>query len=220
MVLIVQNVSQYSYYFLGIQKSDLAKIYCKSLTTITSWIVKFEKDGIVGRHKSDANLHKKFGLEKRCWLVDLYQKNPILYQEEAASLFYQKYHISISTTSISLILRQAGLSWKVLEKRAIQIQMADVVRFCKELTTFPWILENLVFIDEVSFDGRDMVRRKGYGVKGEKLVFRADFSRKARISLLCFLGVHGILNTYVTDGTFTRLNWNIVNGSLLNMILQ
>lgn len=197
----------YSYFFLGISKIHLAKIYCKSPSTITSWIEKFEKDGAIGRNTNVSNVYKKFGIEKRRWLIDTYQKNPILYQEEAASLFYNMFHISISTSTISLILREAGLSWKVLEQRAIQIQIADVVRFCTELTTFPWLLENLVFIDEVSFNGRDMIRRKGYGVKGEKLVFRADFSRKARISLLCFLGVHGILNTYVTDGTFTRLKF-------------
>src|SRR5262249_22565335 len=160
---IIENVKQkhahsntiyhclYSHNFLDLQKSQLAVIYCKSPSTIATWISTFEKTGSISRSMSEKNLHKKFGHEKKSWLVNLYEKNPILYQEEAASLFNQKFHMSISTSSISLILREAGLSWKVLEQRAIQIQIADVVRFCKDLATFPWLLENLVLIDEVSF---------------------------------------------------------------------
>lgn len=104
-------------------------------------------------------------------------------------------------------MREAGLTWKVLERRAIQINNEEILRFTKELHSFPWILQNLVFLDEVSFDNRDMLRNKGYGMKGDRVYFRGEFCRKPRVSLLCFIGVNGLLDTFSTEGTFDRLKF-------------
>lgn len=41
-------------------------------------------------------------------------------------------------------------------------------------------------------------------MKGQKTIHRAAFSRDKRVSLLCFLGANGLLNAYMTDGTFNR----------------
>jgi hypothetical protein len=108
---------------------------------------------------------------------------------------------------ISVILHSSGLTWKVLEVRAIQISKSEVIRFAKELLSFLWLLENLVFLDEVSFDNRDMIRRKGFVMKGEKLFYRDEFNRKPRVSLLCFIGVSGLLDTFLADGTFDRIEF-------------
>lgn len=52
-----------------------------------------------------------------------------------------------------------------------------------------------------------MLRRKGYGVVGRKIIYRGEFCRKPRVSCLCFLGVNGMLDSFTTDGTFTRLKF-------------
>lgn len=44
-------------------------------------------------------------------------------------------------------------------------------------------------------------------MKGQKLIYRSEFVRKPRISLLSFIGVNGLLNCYQTEGTFTRLKF-------------
>lgn len=49
-----------------------------------------------------------------------------------------------------------------------------------------------------------MLRSRGYGIRGKRLVFRGEFVRKARVSLLCFIGQHGMIDSYSTNGTFTR----------------
>ena len=148
----------------------------------------------------------------REWLVRLYQRFPILYLDEAKEQFENFHGISISRSSISLVLRNANMSWKVLERRAIQLNVASVVRFARELTEFPWILDNLVFLDEVSFDNRDMLRKRGWydlgelisycnrGVKGKSVIYRGEFTRKPRVSLLCFIGRYGLLETFHTEG--------------------
>lgn len=197
----------YGFYFRGMSVKDLAQIYHKDYTTISRWIKSYEETGEVTRKKTVLATYRKFDVDQRSWLVNLYKERPILHQHEAAQLFFQAFEIRISTSSISTILSEAGLTWKVLERRAIQIQTSDIIRFCNELSSFPWVLENLVFLDEVGFDNKSMMRKKGYAMKGQKLIYRSEFVRKPRVSLLCFIGVNGLLNCYQTDGTFTRLKF-------------
>lgn len=194
----------YDYYFLKLNRSQLAKIYRKSFPTISDWIQKFEKNSIVGRKKDIAIVYRKFGHEKRQWLVDLFKEMPILYLNEAQVKFLKKFGHSISASSVSLILHEAGLSWKVIERRAIQIKLKDVLRFCNEMSMISWSWESLVFLDEVSFNGRDMIRKHGYGARGQPLVYRGEFNRTARTSLLVFIGVNGLMESFETSGTFTR----------------
>lgn len=197
----------YDYYFLGMKKIKLAKIYCKSPVTISQWIQQFEKNRTLKRQTARKTVYKKFSAEKREWLVNRYKVHPVMFHDEAAEVFYRKFLIKISSSTISTILHEASLSYKVLERRAIQIQLAEIHRFCTELRSFPWLLENLVFIDEVSFDNKDMLRKRGYAVRGERLVYRGEYVRRPRVSLLCFLGTTGILNAYKTEGTFNRLKF-------------
>jgi transposase len=86
----------------------------------------------------------------------------------------------------------------------MNIKTNDIVRFTLELGTIKWCQMNIQFLDEVSFDNRGMLRSRGYCLKGKKLAFRGEFNRKARVSLLCFISVDGLVETFHTDGTFDR----------------
>lgn len=193
----------YAHYFLGLKKSKLAVIYKKDETTIREWIRQYETEGSVNRKQREV-VYLKFSSEKRAWLVELYKKRPILHLKEATELFFENFKETISASTISLILHEAGFSWKVIERRAIQIQLADINRYTDEISQFPWFVESLCFIDEVSFDNRAMIRKNGYAIRGERLIYRGEFCRKPRESLLCFLGANGIANCYQTEGTFNR----------------
>lgn len=96
----------------------------------------------------------------------------------------QEFKLRISTSSISTILSEVELAWKVLERRAIQIQIKNVLRFCNALSSLLWFLENLVFMDEVGFDNKSMMRKKAYAIKGRSLIKPSEFIKKPRISLL------------------------------------
>ena len=56
----------------------------------------------------------------------------------------------------------------------------------------------------MSFDNREMIRKGGYSFRGTKVLFRGEFVRKPRVSLLCFINVEGLVESYMTDGTFNR----------------
>ncbi|XP_062557203.1 uncharacterized protein LOC134222390 [Armigeres subalbatus] len=193
----------YGYYYLGYSKARLAKIYAKHPSTITSWINSYERNECFDR-KERAKVYLRFGTEERTWIVNTYRENPVLFLDEAKFKFTQRFQKSISTASISRILLSEGYTWKVLERRAVQLRQTEIYRFFIELNEFHWDIHNLLFLDEVSCDNRSMLRTKGYAPVGEKLVYRGEFVRRPRCSLLSFLGCNGILETYSTEGTFTR----------------
>lgn len=193
----------YDYFFLGYTVNHLAKIYNKNCKTIRRWIHRYKEKGCVQRKEMEST-NQKFSKEHQDWLISLYKEKPILHLKEAINLFFQRFGLSISASSVSRILHNGGMTWKVVERRAIQLHLSDVLRFANELRSIPWLLDNLVFLDEVSFDNRDMLRKQGYGVVGERLIYRGEFNRKSRISLLCFLGINGIIDAFSTEGTFNR----------------
>ncbi|KAJ3061646.1 hypothetical protein HDU98_002423, partial [Podochytrium sp. JEL0797] len=159
------NVKAYClhmYYFGGLKKSSLAELFCKHPSTIASWIAQYDAGHGLERQKSLVRVFRKYTEEKRSWLVDLYKKKPTLFQDEAKRAFEMHFKMQISLSSVSTILREANMSWKTLERRAIQIYHHDVIRFSNELNAVNWLLSSLVFLDEVGFDNRDMLRTKGY----------------------------------------------------------
>lgn len=193
----------YAYFFLGYNKTKIGKIYRKDPTTINSWIVRYEETGTVSR-KSTIRNRPKIDDEKREWLLNLYRGCPILYLEEAKYKFERNFGVTISPSYICKILHANNFSWKTLEIRAIQIRDEEIEKFFYELNAIEWHYSNLVFLDEISVDNHGLIRSKGYGVVGKKLVFRGEFNRKPRMSMLFFLGQQGIRETYQTEGTFTR----------------
>ncbi|XP_055589357.1 uncharacterized protein LOC129741636 [Uranotaenia lowii] len=193
----------YGYYFLGIPKAKLSQIYNKHKSTISNWISTYEKNGFFSRQEYTRDM-KKFGSEKRSWIVSLYQTTPTLYLNEAKNLFEKNFRMPISCASICRILHQEGFSWKTLERRAIQIRTEDIIRFYEEINSFRWDYHNLIFLDEVSFDNKAMLRSRGYGMKGKRLVCRGEYVRKPRMSLLCFISQEGMEETFSTEGTFNR----------------
>jgi hypothetical protein len=86
----------------------------------------------------------------------------------------------------------------------MNIKESQILRFTDEMNSLTWFLSSLVFLDEVSFDNRSMLRSRGYGKKGVSLCVKGDNNRSKRTSLLGFIGVNGILKLYKTEGTFNR----------------
>ena len=48
----------------------------------------------------------------------------------------------------------------------MQIKEDDIVRYIRNLLSVPWDIQNLVFLDEVSVENPDVLRKKGYGMVG------------------------------------------------------
>jgi transposase len=195
----------YGYYCLGYSRQELANIYNKCTRTISNWIQAYENTGTYERTYSRRELI--FNDAHRRWLFTFFERHPLAYLDEAKSAFTKAHCLVISVSSVWRIIHEMGLTRKVLERRAMHIKEKDIFRFVNELSRIDWCHHNLVFLDEVSFDNRGMIRRRGYALKGKKLAIRGDFQRLPRVSMLAFLGVDGIIDFSHTEGTFDRVKF-------------
>ncbi|XP_039452320.1 uncharacterized protein LOC120431249 [Culex pipiens pallens] len=193
----------YGYYCLKLSKVELAKIYGKHPTTISNWIQRYDENQIYTR-KERERTSLKFTAEERAWIVQLYQSCPVLLLDEAKLRFEHRFNKPISVSSVHRILHMAGFTWKVIERRAVQLRISDVYRYSNDLSLTLWDYHNLVFIDEVSVDNKGILRSKGYSPSGERIIWKGEFVRKPRVSLLSFIGYNGLLETFSVEGTFTR----------------
>ncbi|XP_038112199.1 uncharacterized protein LOC119767516 [Culex quinquefasciatus] len=196
----------YGFYYLKLSKTQLAKIYCKHPSTISNWIEKYDENELCSR-KEREQVYIKFSPSERSYLIDLYKSCPVLLLDEAKQRFQLKFGKQISITTINRILHAEGYSWKVLERRAVQLRTQDVCRYHAELSVLMWDIHNLVFLDEFAVDNRGILRTKGYAPIGERIVFRGEFTRRPRVSMLSFLGVNGLLESFSVEGTFTRVKF-------------
>lgn len=201
----VQQHALFTYFFFpGATQRFVAQVYGKSVATINAWKQRWETLLKAGRRAADTSTFRKFTKDKREWIVSYYEKYPLTFLDEGCVAFADHWKESISITQLWRILEEAGYSWKEAERRAKHIRLADIARFATDLSFLNWCPSNVVFLDEVSFDSRDMVRTRGYAPKGQRLIIKGDAGRSKRISLLCFVNVHGLVESFITEGTFTR----------------
>ncbi|KAG2780238.1 hypothetical protein PC129_g19618 [Phytophthora cactorum] len=57
----------------------------------------------------------------------------------------------------------------------MHIKERDVFWLVEELSHLDWCHQNLVFLDEVSFGNRGMIRKRGYALHGKTLAIRGAF---------------------------------------------
>ncbi|KAH9118717.1 hypothetical protein AeMF1_008268 [Aphanomyces euteiches] len=184
------------------KRQVIARVFHKSVTTISNWIQRYEETG------DHARLHAKqsrgFTKEQKEWIIRFYENSPMSFLDEAKRAFETQFKQPIAISTVWKIIHSYGLTWKLLERRAIHIKENDITRFFNELSSIDWGHLNLQFLDEVSFDSRGMLRKRGYALKGRKLCFRGEFERRPRVSLLCFIDVTGFVQVFDTEGTFDR----------------
>ena len=144
MVIVVKDISNYvqgrqasvdaiarclyAFYILGMSRNQLSKIYHVGRTTIYRWIQRYENTKTIGRICA-GKLYRRYNLEKRNLLVDYFRKYPLAYLDEAKLWFQNTFFFNISLSSVWRIIHEAGLTRKVVERRAIQICIADIDRY-------------------------------------------------------------------------------------------
>ncbi|OWZ04490.1 hypothetical protein PHMEG_00023597 [Phytophthora megakarya] len=148
----------YGYFYLGLSKTWLATIYSKHINTISNWIQRLEA----------ANDYQRRSTERSGQLAE--EQHPVAFVDEAKAAFEQKFTHFISVSTVWRALRQHGLTYKVLERRVMNIKTNDIVRSTQELHTIKWCEMNIQFLDEVSFDNRGMLRSRGYCLKEKTCV--------------------------------------------------
>jgi transposase len=197
----------YCVFFLGISIQDTTILYASKARSIYNWIKQFRDTGDVDRKKV-SNKIIKYTENHHSWIEDyVLNVDPLAFLHEIKAKFQKHFALTISESTISRILRLKGITLKVIEERAMQIRFADISRFTLEVNTIFPLPCQLLFLDEMSLDNRHMQRKKGWFLRGKRLLYRGFFKRSERISILAFLGSQGVVDVFRTDGTFDRLTF-------------
>eukprot|EP00734_Pompholyxophrys_sp_LG126_P000376 Pompholyxophrys_sp_v1_NODE_144_length_1580_cov_7.482623.p1 type:complete len:373 gc:universal NODE_144_length_1580_cov_7.482623:399-1517(+) len=194
----------YAVVYLGHTQSFVAHMFGKSPSAISKWVSIFES-GLLHDDKVKSKRFLKFLPEQREWILNLIQKDPLIYLQELSKKFQRNFNATISLTSIWLILKEANYTHKVLERRAKEISFDEISRFTREINLIHPLMGQLVFLDEMSTDNRAMLRKRGWFLKNSAPIYFSLFRRGTRLSILSFLSCNGLIETYQTPGTFTRL---------------
>ncbi|KAG6606472.1 Serine/threonine-protein kinase [Phytophthora cinnamomi] len=115
----------YGYFYLGLSKQQLATIYNKHINTISNWVQRFESDNDYQRRSTKQT--SRFTVEQQEWLLDFYTRNTVAFLDEAKAAFEEKFTRFISISTVWRALQQHGLTWKVLERRAMNIRINDIL---------------------------------------------------------------------------------------------
>jgi transposase len=198
----------YTHLFVGLPLSECARNFGKPESTCSDWVKKFreKKEGGLMR-KEGGNSHRKIFEHHKVWIERYVKKRPLSYLNEIQKAFKFSF-FSLSTTTVFRILVERGITNRVIENRALEIQEEDIIRFVLEVNGLAPILDQqIVFLDEASLDNRGMVRKRGWFKRGEIPIARGSNGRTERISILSFIGVSGLLDTDSVDATFTRIEF-------------
>eukprot|EP00734_Pompholyxophrys_sp_LG126_P000251 Pompholyxophrys_sp_v1_NODE_71_length_2433_cov_27.899117.p1 type:complete len:348 gc:universal NODE_71_length_2433_cov_27.899117:1230-2273(+) len=191
---------------LNIPQKVVGHIFGKSAATICRWVHEFKTFGKFTSRKGTVGKRKVLQVHRE-WIISHINQNPLDFLHEISKKFFSNFNFSLSLNTFFTVLKEAGYSKKVIERRAMEISKLEIARFTHEFNSLRVKFDQLLFLDEMSMDNRSMIRKKGWFPRGERPVYRSFFKRGIRISLLCFLGVDGIVECVSEPGTFNRKNF-------------
>ena len=117
---------------LGIKTRTLAFIFGKIRATIDNWIAQWESEKTYCWKSGGVN-SRMFNEDKIAFILEIYHKHPTSFLDEVRSKFIKVFRLNLSCSTIWGIVNERGLTRKVIERRAIQINVEDICRFFKEV---------------------------------------------------------------------------------------
>ena len=102
----------YGIYFNRKAIRYMARMLCKSPSTIHRWVKRWETDRTTGRIQNDPQF-RKFSPENRSWIKDYYERFPLSFLDEAAAAFENEFKMPISRSHLWTILFEAAFTRKV-----------------------------------------------------------------------------------------------------------
>ncbi|KAG7359695.1 DDE superfamily endonuclease [Nitzschia inconspicua] len=128
--------------------------------------------------------------------VDKYKLQTTFYLEELKEMLERKFP-ELTNSSLPTICLAPNFYLKLTRK----VPTKAAARYDSKQYSFPG---QLVFIDEISKDGRHAYRRYARSKKGAKVAVKLPWSRGNRVSVLAALNVNGVMAWESIPGTFTR----------------
>ena len=94
--------------------------------------------------------------------------NPGIYLQEIQAKIEEEYLLHLDCSILSKFLHKSGFSHQKLIVPKHRDEMLRA-QYCLDVSFYSQ--QSLIFIDETGCDGRDILRRKGYSIRGKPAKF-------------------------------------------------
>ena len=134
----------------------------------------------------------------------LYEREPDLYLDELCMFLAVEHNLIVSKSTLSRNLAQAGLTYKILHKIAIERdeQLRDEWKeSLRDRTKFQGDGSKFVCVDETSKNKKAYARLRGWSLSGQPATLSDVFVRGDRYSLVAAVTTEGYIATHVVPGS-------------------
>ena len=184
---------------MGLKLEDVAKNLGVDTSTVSRIMKLFRETGLVTKqpYPEGRAFHKLTDVIK-LYILQLVLDNPGIYLRELQAQVSQVTGLEISLGTLCNFLHQQNFTRQKMKLRATQIDEALRAQFSADVSLYK--AEMLVFLDETGTDRRDVLRHKGYSLRGKPAVAHKLLVRGERISVIAFMSPQGILDSVPVKG--------------------
>ena len=183
---------------MGLGYREIAHRLNISVGTAYNTFKLFEHTGSVKAKKARKRPELcKLDYHHQLYVIGLVLDNPKLYLSEVCHHVKAITNTEISPATICNLLASYGITRKKIQHVALQRRVDYRGLFIANISFFP--KEVLVWIDETGCDNREMLRKFGYSIRGERAVCQRLLVRGKRISAIAALSwTTGIVDVDLT----------------------
>ena len=204
---------------MGLSFRHIASRLNISVGTVFNIFKIFEQTGSVDPKKARNRPECcKLDGHHQLYIIGLVLDNPSMYLGEICSEIKHTTGVEVTPSSICKLLRKFGLTRKKIQHVALQRSVEYRGAFVADISCYR--KEMLVWVDEVGCDKRNMLRKFGYSLRGERAVCHRLLVRGKRVSAIAAMCCSGMLGAEVTTDSVNGEKFcEFVEGTLIPNML-
>ena len=196
------------------------KIACNlniSIATAQRTYARFEQTGDVKPSAADKSCLRKLDEHFELYVVLIVLDSPSLYLGEVCQRIHDDLGLNVSPSLICRLLKRYGITRKKI--RQVAKQRCDSLRGAFMSQMFLFNREQFVWVDETGTDGRDIIRRYGYTLRGLTPVCHRLLVRGKRFNAIVAMSSNGIVASEIMAQTVNGDTFfDFIRGTLLPMM--
>ena len=194
---------------------DIAENLCVHVTTVKRTVDLFELTGDVCKKPYPSHrLQRKLTPVVQVILLTMVIEQPGIKLRELQASLAVEYGVELSQAAICGFLHKSGFSYQKM--MLIARQRDEELRMLFAIDVSLYDPEMLIFIDETGADRRNVLRRRGYSIRGQPAKSHKLLCQGQRISVIAAMSAKGVLDCkIVTDSVTGDTFYDFVLSNLL-----
>ena len=204
---------------LDLKYEEIAKNLNVDASTVCRTVQLFHETGFVTKREYPKEcLPRKLTEPVQLYILHLVLSKPGIYLHELQKQVFEVTGVELSESSICKFLHDSNFSRQTMTLRATQIDENLRARFVSDISVYS--VDMIIFMDETGTDRRDMLRRKGYSLRGQPVVAHKLLIRGEHISVITFMSTAGVLDCIpVRGGVNAEKLYDVLQKSLLPHVI-